>query len=598
MPRRTASLALVGLGLAGLGLYSARRSLLARALGLRPPEYGMAVVREIPTPMPDGVTLYADRYYPSGAGPFPTILLRTPYGRASELSLLGLFHDSLARLFVERGYNLVVQGVRGRFRSEGIFEPFVNEAADGRATLDWIAAQPWFDGNLGMWGPSYLGYTQWAVAADAPPFLKALVPIVTTARFSRSFYPEGAFSVESSLRWASLVHALGAEQSLSLAALTRLLPHRREATIRAALAHRPVAEADALAVGAPVEFYRRWFSEIDPGGEYWRRVDHHHNLGRVEVPVHLVAGWYDIFLDHQLSDYATLLAAGHTPYLTVLPYAHMDNRLTFNSVREGLWWFDAHLKGHRELLQRRPVRVYLMGAHEWHEMDFWPPPARVTRYYLHADQLLSPAAPAAHSSPDQYRYNPDDPTPAVGGPVLSQYAGPRDQTPVEARSDLISYTTPPLDADVDVIGHVRLELFVRSTQAHTDFVGRLCHVAPDGHSVNVCDGIFRVEPGKGEPQPDGSLRIEVDMWATARRFPRGHRIRLQICSAAYPRISINLGDGGPLGRGIHGRPADQTIYHDTAHPSALVVPIVTEASREEMRHTHYQPAGARTSEGA
>lgn len=580
---RRATLALAGLGLTSLGLYARRRELLARALGLRPAEHRVAVEHNLPAVMPDGVTLYADRFYPREPGSYPTILIRTPYGRPSEARLLGPLSALGYQLFAERGYNVVVQSVRGRFRSEGTFEPFVHEAADGRATLEWVAAQPWFDGNLGMWGPSYLGYTQWAVAADAPPFLKALVPIVTSARFSRPIYPQGAFAFESSLRWASLLsatHRPGGE--LDIAGVWKLVSPWRQAALAQIMAGTALSEADSAATGAPVPFYRRWLSDPNPEGAYWRRVDHHRALGGVDLPVHLVAGWYDIFLDVQLADYAALVAAGRTPYLTVVPRFHNDPLLLFDGVREGLWWFDAHLKGRRELLQRRPVRLALMGSNEWHEMDYWPPPAAMTRYYLHSGGLLAAHRPTPDSPPDCYRFDPRDPTPSIGGPVLSSLGGPRDQRPIEGRPDVLCYTTPPLREAVDVVGHVRLELFVRSSAAHTDFVGRLCDLAPDGRSTNICEGLFRVEPGSGELQPDGTLRIEIDLWATARRFAPGHRIRLHVCSAAFPRWSVNPGDGRPLHEPGELVVAKQQIYHDAAHPSALVLPIVSAATRATM----------------
>jgi hypothetical protein len=583
MTRRTIA-GLAGLGLAGIGFYAARRSLVARALGLRSPEHSVHVERDIPIAMPDGVVLYADRYSPKAPGLFPTILVRSPYGRAGENGPLRALTDAAYELFAERGYNVLVQGVRGRYRSGGSFDPFVHEAADGRATLEWIADQPWFEGNLGMWGASYLGYTQWAVAADAPPYLKALVPLVTTTRFSRSFYPEGSFAFESSLRWAHITDAMvGAGGTLDWEALRKISARARAAALDPAFRHLPISEADAVATGKPVEFYRRWFDDPNPEGPYWRKVDHHRALGKVNAAVHLVAGWYDIFLNGQLADYAALLAAGRTPYLTVLPRAHMDTMLQIEAVREGLWWFDAHLKGQRELLQqRRPVRLALMSSGEWHEMDFWPPPAQISRRYLHAAGLLSTGAPAELSPADHYTYDSRDPTPSLGGPVLSEMAGPRDQRPIEARRDVLTYTSSPLAHDIDVIGPVRLELFVRSSQPHTDFVGRLSDVSPDGSSINVCEGLFRVAPGHGEQQPDGSLRIEIDMWSTARRFARGHRMRLVVCSAAHPRWAANHGDGAPLGRSGPGQPVEQTILHDAAHPSALMLPIVNTEVRERM----------------
>lgn len=591
--RRAAALGLTGLGLAGLGIYARRRELAARAFGLRPAEHAIALEHDLPARMPDGVTLYADRYHPRAPGRYPTILIRTPYGRPSETRVLGPMSGLGAPLFAERGYNVVVQSVRGRFRSEGVFEPFVNEAADGRATLEWVAAQPWFEGNLGMWGPSYLGYAQWAVAAGAPPFLKAIVPVVATSRFSRPFYIGDSFSFESALRWANIVsstHRPGGE--LDLAAAWALFSPRREAARLRAMAAGPLSAADAASTGASVPFYQRWLREGGPDGEYWRQVDHHRSLSSVDVPVHLVAGWHDIFLHEQLADYAALLAAGRTPYLTVLPRHHNHPALMIDAVREGLWWLDAHLKGHLGAMRQRPVRLALMGSAEWHEMDFFPPPAELTRYYLHGEGMLSPHPPAAASPPDHYRFDPRDPTPSLGGPVLSPRGGAQLQNAIEARPDLLCFTTPPLREELDVIGPVRLELFVRSSREHTDFVGRLCAVAPDGRSVNVCEGLCRVAPGKGERQPDGSLKLVVDMWATARRFRAGHRLRLHVCSGAHPRWSANPGDGRPLHEaGDPGAPADQTIYHDRDHPSALFLPLVSARTRERMASIDDPPEG-------
>lgn len=588
--RRAAVLG-AGAGLASLWFYARHRELLARALGLRPVEQRVAVEFDLRAIMPDGVALLADRFFPRSPGRYPTILVRTPYGRPSETQLYGPLSALPFTLFAERGYNVVVQSVRGRFRSGGAFDPFVNEAADGRATLDWIADQPWFDGNLGMWGPSYLGYTQWAVAAGAPTFLKAIVPVVTAARFSRPFYPGDGFAFESSLRWASIVRATDRPgANLDFAGLWAILSPQRQAALATILGTAALPDADSRATGSPVAFYQRWLAEAGPDTAYWRGIDHHRSLGQVDVPAHLVAGWHDIFLHEQLADYATMLAAGRTPFLTVLPRHHNHPSLLLDAVREGLWWLDAHLKGDTAALRRRPVRLALLGSGEWHEMDFWPPPAEVTRFYMHAAGLLSTHEPARDSAPSSYNFDPRDPTPSIGGPVLSPMGGPRDQRPVEARDDLICFTTPPLQEELDVVGHVRLELFVRSSLLHTDFVGRLCVVAPDGRSLNVCEGICRVAPGKGDPQPDGSLKIEIDMWATAQRFHAGERLRLHVCSAAHPRWAVNPGDGRPLqAGGGPGAIAEQTIFHDRARPSALWLPVVSARTRERMGSLAAQP---------
>lgn len=581
--RRGGTVGLLVASLAGAGLFAARYHFLARALGLRPPQYAVRVERNLPVVMPDGVTLYADHVAPVATGHFPTILIRSPYGRPSETGLLGFAPALAARLFAERGYHVIYQGTRGRYHSEGHFEPFIHEASDGHATLAWIAEQPWFEGNLGMWGPSYLGYTQWAVAADAPPFLKALVPVISTSRFGAAFNPGGSFAYETALRWASLVQSTnnpGAD--LDLRVLRRTLDPRRERLLHEALATQPFAEADRHAIGATIPFFQQWLKQPDPDDAYWRQVDHQRRLNHVTAAVHLVAAWYDIFLNEQLDDYTDLLAAGQAPCLTVLPAHHTENHVLFAAVREGLWWFDAHLKGQRELLKRRAVRIGLMGSNEWHEMDFWPPPALPQRLFLHAGGGLSPQPPA-YTQPSFYCFDPGDPTPSLGGPVLSSSAGARDQRPLERRHDLLVFTTEPLEQDLDVIGYVRLELFVQANLSHYDLVGRLCRVDARGRSTNVCEGLLRVEPALDEQQADGSRRFELSLNPTAQRFRAGQRIRLHICSAAHPRWSVNSGDGRLLHEGAPvGLRLEQSIFHDPNHPSALVLPVVSSATRRAM----------------
>jgi hypothetical protein len=216
-----------------------------------------------------------------------------------------------------------------------------------------------------------------------------------------------------------------------------------------------------------------------------------------------------------------------------------------------------------------------MGANEWRELDTFPPPACPTYYYLHAEGRLSTELPGSDSAPDTYCYDPADPTPAVGGAFLGfAGAGAQDNRALEARADVLCYTTPPLAQEVEIVGQVQLTLFAHSSLSHTDFFGRLCDVAPDGRSINICDGLFRVVPGRGEIQADGSLQVKLDLWATAHRFQPGHRIRLQVSSGAHPRWNRNLGTGDDPSTSTRMLVAEQTIYHDSAHPSALVLPVV------------------------
>jgi putative CocE/NonD family hydrolase len=567
------------LALLGFGLYRYRRSLLARLLNLPPSRYTVSVQRNIPVFMPDGARLFADHYFPKAAGDFPTILIRTPYGRGKEVALGGGYPlgELPAQRFAERGYHVVVQGARGCFDSEGEFSPHVNEAADGQAAVDWISRQPWFNGVLGTWGPSYLGYMQWAIAAAAPACLQAILPVIASSENYTVTHPDGAFGLETRLRWSQGVYSLN---KMHHRPVWEKLVHRffggQERRLRAAFSHLPLLEADIAAAGEPIPFYRDILTHTQPDEPFWAARDHSAAVARVTAPVHLIGGWYDYYLRGLLRDYAALNAAGRRPYLTIGPWFHAHPGGLMTGLREGVTWFDAHLKGDRRRLRQKPVRIYVMGAEEWRELDDFPPPARQARYYLHAGARLSPDLPETTSAPDHYRYDPADPTPALGGALLgAQGAGAQDNRPLEARSDVLCYTTPPLAQDVEVIGPVRLELFAGSTLPYTDFFGRLCDVAPDGRSTNICDGLFRVKPGRGEAGPDGSLRIGIDMGATAHRFRRGHGLRLQVSSGAHPRWSRNLGTGEALASGVRMVAAEQTVYHDQARPSALVLPELT-----------------------
>ncbi len=563
--REWATIAGLATGLAaGITAYSTRRKWLGLFLGLRAAQNDVQVTHGVPIRMSDGVTLLADHYAPITATGelFPTVLIRTPYDRR-----LTFFR---VQRIAERGYNVLVQDVRGRFGSAGVFEPFVNEQQDGLDTIEWLEEQSWFDGRLGMWGASYLGYAQWAVAVKNPPALKAIVPVVTTSRGVESAAPPGVYPFELLMRWIMLLE--GMQRGGSVPAW-RLLPVLRERAIQPVLSHLPMEEAGTQLLGANNVALQQSLSL--PQSERLLRTDLGTGVTGVRAPACLIGGWYDIFLEDLLADYATLRAAGQQPYLTIGPWQHMDSQLGGESLQQGLDWFDCHLKGRPERLRGAPVRVYVMGAEEWRELPAWPPPASERRYYLQPGANLAEERPPIAARPDHYRYNPGNPTPSLGGPIFMAVAGAVDNAPLEARADVLVYTTPPLTEELTIIGPVRAELFVQSSLEHTDFFARLCDVHPDGRSFNLCDGIVRVAPGAGERQPDGSLLITVNMWATANSFAAGHAIRLQVSSGAHPRFDRNLGAGGPPGKGRTMRIAEQTIYLDAAHPSALVLPVVS-----------------------
>ncbi len=578
MRKKSTTLGLLSLGAVGVGLYRFRRNVFGRLLHLRPSRYEVTVRRGLRISMPDGVNLIADHYIPKGDRLFPTILIRTPYGRGQTVGVPGLVSNFVAQRFAERGYNVIVQDVRGRFDSQGEFEPYVNEASDGRATLDWIENQSWFNGLLGMWGQSYVGYVQWAVASRAPLYLKALVPSITGANLPSSGMQDGAFNLDTTLRWILQLDAMDRDGRLgTLKGLLRIFPRNQERILKRTFYHLPLGEADLKVVDKPVPFYRKWLDHSQPDDPYWKSVDFHSQLEDVTASAHMISGWYDILLRELLSDYASLQASGQTPYLTIGPWTHLDTECLWESLRQGIIWFDAILKGDRRRLRKKPVRIYVMGADEWREMDTWPPASEIQAYYLRGNGMtggqLSEQQVAESLEPDTYLYDPSKPTPAVGGAMMNAQAGPQDNRALEARPDVLTYSTNELASELEIIGSVRLIAYIHSTRPYTDFFARLCDVHPDGRSINICDGLFHLSPDAGTPQPDGSRRIEINLWPTANRFLAGHRIRLQISSGAFPRWNRNLGNGEPIINATQLFPAQQTVYHDKDHPSVLMLPM-------------------------
>jgi putative CocE/NonD family hydrolase len=574
MKKRTLAI-LLSLGAAGLALYLylRRYRLLARVLRLPVGAYDVSIQWKLRLSMPDGVALIADHYAPKDLENCPTILIRSPYGRGPEAGMFGRIFGLLAWSFASHGYHVLIQNTRGRYDSGGTFEPLLHEGADGLATIEWIAGQSWFNGVLGAWGPSYLGYCAWAVATAAPPQLKAIVPCIAFSRGHSVAWMDGVYSLDLALRALFLFDTTGNWARWSNDEARRRWDQMEE-ILEPAFRHLPLVEADQIGIGEPNPFYRESFAHPDPEDPYWASMDLHASLAQIQAPTLLVSGWYDLFLRDLLKDYAKLQATGRSPYLTIGPWYHTDFGFGGEFVRESLDWFHRHLKGEQSRMRDKPVRLYVMGAEEWREYDSWPPPAREERYFLHGWGRLSSQRPPVESAPGHYTYDPADPTPNLAGPLLLRPSGPVDNRNLEARDDVLTYTTPALDQPVEVIGPVRSVLYVRSSREHTDFFARLCDVHPDGRSINICDGLFRIAPGKGALQSDGTTCIEVDMWATAHVFLSGHRIRLQVSSGAFPRWNRNLGTGEPEGTATTMAASKQTIYHDAEHPSVLILPCV------------------------
>jgi putative CocE/NonD family hydrolase len=525
--------------------------------------YMITIERDVKIPMPDGIVLLADHYFPNRGKP-PTILIRSPYGRRNIFGLM------FGRPFAERGFQVFIQSCRGTFGSGGKLDPFHQERSDGLATVDWMKKQDWFNGELATFGASYLGFTEWAIAKEVGSILKAMSTWVTSAEFRTVTYPGEALWFESSFGWASQVVT---QEGSPLGVLMGMLAGDRK--LRPAYRHLPLMEVDEIVLGRPVQFWREWLEHNEFGDEWWARSDFSGTVSEVTAPNHMGGGWYDLFLRQTLRDYLALVRAGHQPYLTIGPWTHTDLHYMGLSLKEALAWFQAHLLGNRRGLREMPVRIFVMGSNEWRDLPEWPPiNSRPQRWHIHPVQVLDLETPP-ESEPDHYRYDPTDPTPSVGGAAMSANSGPKDQRSLEARPDVLVYTSAILDHDVEVIGPVQAELFVKSSLEYTDFFARLCDVHPSGKSINICDALVRLVPGRPPRQSDGTLRVNIDLYPTAYCFKRGHRIRVQVSSGAHPRWARNPGSGEPLATAETLCIADQTVFHDPAHPSAMFLPVTT-----------------------
>ncbi len=534
---------------------------IARRLGVRQPEFKIRVLGEENVRLRDGVRLRTQRIGPADGGRHPTLLIRSPYGIGWVPPLF--ISPLIARFFARRGYQVVLQDTRGRYGSEGRFYPLRPEADDGRDTLEWISKQPWFDGSLGMWGPSYLGYTQCSVLADPPPYLKAVVPIVTSTDMHGLVWVGGAFSLATTLRWAA-----GNGERKGRRSSERRFP--------GAARTRPVRDA-VRSLGRRADFFDDWVDhpELD---EYWAAINRTDARG-TRVPSLNVVGLYDIFCGPQMVDFA---AAGQQGWLDLAPYAHGSyaipaRRLGWKNaptVRSGLasWldYLDHRLQGRP--VARSRVRRYVIGEDRWTFEPGYPPPgARVDRLQLRAQRRLAPEPPGGDESPDRYVYDPADPVPTRGGTFLGPRCGPEDQRPLAGRADVLCYDSAPLDRDLQLAGPVRLRLRVSSSAPATDFTGKLVWLPADPArpALNLCEGIRRVARLE-----DAAMPVEIDLWHASARIPRGDRLRLEVSSSNFPRYDAHPNVAGHPGRATELRTAEQTVHHAADAPSWLELTVL------------------------
>jgi putative CocE/NonD family hydrolase len=504
-------------------------------------------------PAADGSPLVTDHYFPRTTGDFPTLLVRSPYGRGLPWSPM------YGMLFAEQGFHVVLQSCRGTGGSGGAFDLWRNEAADGQATVSWLRRQPWFDGTLGTIGPSYLGYVQWALALDPPPELKAMVVQVGLHDPYSLFYADGALRLENAL----LVGLGMTYQHRGIMPFARATL-RFQRRMRDIVTARPLRGAYASALG-DVPWLDDVMTHPDADDPYWDGASLARAAEHLSVPTSLISGRYDALVDQTFEQYARLRRAGCDTALLVGPWTHTSavQQGWPEVFAESLAWLRAHLCGERSGLRPTRVRVHVGGEDAWRDLDDWPSVSPDTTACTtswvptadgHLDRRLDRQADAGSTggagSADgpgaaplaaplaSLRYDPADPTPSIGGPLLSSTAGPRDNSALEGREDVLTFTGPPLTEPVDLLGPVSARLSVSTDTGYADVFTRLCDVDAQGRSVNVCDGLARLETVGQAPS-----EVTVRMSSTAYRFPAGHRIRWQISAGAHPRYARNPGTG-------------------------------------------------------
>jgi putative CocE/NonD family hydrolase len=567
----------------------------------------VAVDHDVPARMRDGTTLLADVYRPTEPGTYPVLLMRLPYNKSDAQA----FVYARPEIFASHCYIVAIQDVRGQYKSEGTFYPFRNEGTDGYDSVEWAAALPGSSGKVGMYGFSYVGATQWLAAAERPPHLVAIAPAQTGSDYFNGWtYEGGALSQAFVQSWPlssvalSASRRLGNQQALNdiQAAAGRLASVYAQSPLSRLL---PASKYEAEI--AP--YYGDWIAH-NTWDAYWKpwsiRARHH----QVTVPALNLAGWYDVFLRGGVENYAGMREQGGSDTarsgqrLIIGPWSHMPwlqkvGELDFGAEATNpidallLRWFDYWLKGEANGLDAdKPVRIFVMGANRWREADSWPPAeAETVAFYLHSrgqantrfgNGSLTTGKPEGEQTADQYRYDPADPVPSLGGHSCcspdSAPIGPADQASVEDRADVLYYATPPLEQDMEVTGPVSVELHASSSAVDTDFTAKLVDVHPDGKAYNLANGIIRasmrdslerrtpLEPGK-------VTRYTIDLGPTSAVFQRRHRIALEISSSNFPHYDRNLNNGTLDGAGTP-VVAEQRVLHDPANPSRLLLSVM------------------------
>lgn len=526
----------------------------SRLLRLPPHTCDYTVHRRVRVPMRDGVELLADHYEPLTAEPVGTLLVRCPYGRGFPFTAL------YSAVYASRGYHVVFQSVRGTFGSGGEFDPMAHEVTDGADTVEWLRRQPWFTGSFATVGLSYLGFTQWALLVDPPPEMKAAVITVGPHDVSGPRWGDGTFALNDFLGWSHLV--ANQEEPRRLRAAVRQLRARR--LLARATSGLPAGEAGRKLLGPGATWWESWLEHPHADDPFWSGMILRDALERAEIPVLLIGGWQDLFLEQTLHQFDRLKRRGVNVAVTVGSWTHTQlmSKGAPTVIGESLDWLAAHLGGRPT--NRARVRVEVTG-HDWLDLPDWPPvmPERVL--YLQPTGRLGDSTPPDTAPATRFTYNPANPTPTIGGRLLATDGGYRKDDKLAQRPDVLCFTGDRLPTDVYVLGTPVIELAHSSDNPHHDLFVRVSEVNAKGVSRNVSDGYIR---GTGGSE-GGTVRIELD--ATAYRFRAGSRIRVLVAGGSHPRFARNLGSGEPLVSGRRMTGSTHTVeLRDGA--SRLVLP--------------------------
>jgi hypothetical protein len=565
--------------------------------------------KDIPFKMRDGITLRADVYRPDDSEKHPAIIVRTPYDKTP--SAPSNYLSPVEAAF--SGYAVVIQDTRGRFASEGDYVVGAPEGFDGYDTVEYCAAEPWCDGNVGMVGASYLGRNQWNAAVEAPPHLKAIAPHVIGAGLVGEAGIKGIKELETAISWfANMALDMIGKMAKQGKDVRKALDGVRYAmnNFEEVCNYLPVKDIPYFNFEGLQNSFMRRFSDDNLQGKtsidelFW-------SYEKIKVPIMQSSGWYDmsighIFLNfHKMKEKGATAIAREGQHIFMGPWVHGSRlhnfigALNFGPSASGagsfatsrhLAFFDKYLRGIDSKFLV-PIRYFIMGKKKWANADTWPlPETQWQRFYLHSrghansaagDGLLNREEPGTET-PDTYIYNPLDPVPTRGGrlnPDLNQAAGPQDQTIVEKRNDVLCYKTPELKDDLEVTGPLTLRLFAATSAVDTDFFVKMVDHYPNGLAINVAEGCIRARYRRSilEPQlvvPGEINEYVIDLASTSNVFLKGHRIGIDITSSNFPRFERNMNTGNAFGEDATGITAMQTIFHQPEYPSYIDLPVI------------------------